>query len=104
MFLPETGTPIWKMERIRTVLAVWLPDPLTVAICMEKSLTTVWPGPPTRGSADLGNRHAHLENGTHQDGVGGLAAGPVDCGDLYGEIVDYGMAGAADARLRRRYF
>jgi hypothetical protein len=51
MFLPETGTPIWKMERIRTVLAVWLPDPLTVAICMEKSLTTVWPGSLTRGSA-----------------------------------------------------
>ena len=25
MFLPETGTPIWKMARIRTVLAVWLP-------------------------------------------------------------------------------
>src|ERR1039458_2070644 len=51
MFLPETGTPIWKIERIRTVLAVWLPDPLTVAICMEKSLTTVWPGSLTRGSA-----------------------------------------------------
>ena len=31
MFLPETGMPIWKMARIRTVLAVWLPEPLTVA-------------------------------------------------------------------------
>jgi hypothetical protein len=28
------------MDRIMTVLAVWLPDPLTVAICMLKSLTT----------------------------------------------------------------
>ena len=30
-FLPETGTPIWKMERISTRFAVWLPLPLTVA-------------------------------------------------------------------------
>ena len=40
MFLPETGMPIWKMDRIRTMLAVWLPDPLTVATWMLKSLTT----------------------------------------------------------------
>src|SRR4029453_10625156 len=39
-FLPETGTPIWKIERSRTRLAVWLPDPLTVATWMLKSLTT----------------------------------------------------------------
>ena len=51
MFLPDTGTPIWKMERISTAFAVWLPDPLTVATCMEKSLTTVWPDPLKRGSA-----------------------------------------------------
>ena len=31
MFFPETGMPIWKMARIRTVLAVWLPLPFTVA-------------------------------------------------------------------------
>jgi hypothetical protein len=31
MFLPETGTPIWKMERNKTRFAVWLPEPLTVA-------------------------------------------------------------------------
>jgi hypothetical protein len=31
MFLPETGTPIWKIDRSSTRLAVWLPDPLTVA-------------------------------------------------------------------------
>jgi hypothetical protein len=31
MFLPDTGTPIWKIDRRRTRFAVWLPDPLTVA-------------------------------------------------------------------------
>ena len=51
MFLPETGMPIWKMERIRTVLAVWLPDPFTVATWMLKSLTTLCPGSLARGSA-----------------------------------------------------
>jgi hypothetical protein len=68
-------------------------------------------GEPGGQSGDVGREHvlagdghAHLENGTHQDGVGSLAAGSVDCGDLNGEIVDYGMAGVADARLRRRYF
>jgi hypothetical protein len=30
-FLPLTGMPIWKMDRIRTMLADWLPDPLIVA-------------------------------------------------------------------------
>ncbi len=40
MFLPETGTPIWKIERNRTRLAVWLPEPLTVATWMLKLLTT----------------------------------------------------------------
>src|SRR5574339_682242 len=39
-FLPETGMPIWKMDRRSTRLAVWLPDPLTVATWMLKSLTT----------------------------------------------------------------
>jgi hypothetical protein len=42
MFLPETGMPIWKMDRISTELAVWLPDPFTVATCMLKSLTIGW--------------------------------------------------------------
>src|SRR5436309_2740756 len=40
MFLPLTGTPIWKMERIRTLLDDWDPDPLTVATWIVKSLTT----------------------------------------------------------------
>src|SRR5688572_9628731 len=39
MFLPDTGTPIWKIERSSTRLAVWLPEPLTVATWMLKSLT-----------------------------------------------------------------
>src|SRR4051794_41925351 len=39
MFLPETGTPIWKIDRSSTRLAVWLPDPLTVASWILKSLT-----------------------------------------------------------------
>src|SRR5215211_325537 len=44
MFLPEMGTPIWKMARSSTWLAVWLPDPFTVATEMLKSLTTFWEG------------------------------------------------------------
>src|SRR5829696_697629 len=39
-FLPDTGMPIWKMDRSSTRLAVWLPDPLTVATWMLKSLMT----------------------------------------------------------------
>src|SRR5262245_19716569 len=39
-FFPLTGIPIWKIARNRTMLAVWLPDPLTVATCRLKSLTT----------------------------------------------------------------
>ena len=38
-FLPLTGMPIWKMARSSTLLAVWLPEPLTVATWMLKSLT-----------------------------------------------------------------
>src|SRR5205085_11388341 len=39
-FLPDTGMPIWKMDRRSTRLAVWLPDRLTVAAWMLKWLTT----------------------------------------------------------------
>ena len=35
MFLPDTGTPILKIDRSNTVLAVWLPDPLMVATWMK---------------------------------------------------------------------
>src|SRR5262245_10869191 len=39
-FLPETGTPIWKMLRRRTVLELCEPDPFTVATWMLMLLTT----------------------------------------------------------------
>src|SRR5262245_11610960 len=39
-FFPLTGTPIWKMARSSTELAVWLPEPFTVATLMLKSFTT----------------------------------------------------------------
>src|SRR5579864_4833385 len=39
-FLPETGTPIWKMLRRSTVLELCEPLPLTVATWMLMSLTT----------------------------------------------------------------
>jgi hypothetical protein len=42
MFLPLTGTPIWKMVRIRIRFADWLPVPLEVATVMTTSLTTDW--------------------------------------------------------------
>src|SRR3954451_4845736 len=48
MFLPLTGTPIWKMERIRTLLDDCDPDPFTVATWIVKSLTT---GAPPDGAA-----------------------------------------------------
>ena len=37
-FLGATGIPILKIARVSTRLAVWLPDPLTVAAWMVKSL------------------------------------------------------------------
>src|SRR6476646_4962731 len=49
MFLPDTGMPIWNSERIRTVFAVWLPEPFTVPTWMLKSLTTEWSDSPERG-------------------------------------------------------
>ena len=58
MFLPDTGTPIWKIERSRTRLAVWLPDPLTVATWMLKSLTIAAGGGwarPTGTATSLGD-------------------------------------------------
>ena len=47
-FLPETGTPMRKMDRMRTLFAVCEPDPLAVATCSEKSLTTASPDAPAR--------------------------------------------------------
>ena len=40
MFLPETGTPMRRIDRSSTMFAVWLPEPFTVATWMLKSLTT----------------------------------------------------------------
>src|SRR4030081_3884705 len=37
-FLGATGIPILKIARVNTRLAVWLPDPLTVAAWMVRSL------------------------------------------------------------------
>src|SRR5436853_1946958 len=39
IFLPLTGTPIWKMERINTLFDDCDPDPLTVATWIVQSLT-----------------------------------------------------------------
>ncbi len=36
--MPETGIPIWNSDRMRIRLAVWLPEPLTVATWMLNSL------------------------------------------------------------------
>src|SRR5688572_23329536 len=38
-FFPETGIPIWKRARSRVLLAVWLPDPLTVATWIVNRLS-----------------------------------------------------------------
>jgi hypothetical protein len=42
-FFPETGIPIWKIERIRMLLDDMLPDPFAVATWIEKSFTTAGP-------------------------------------------------------------
>src|ERR1035438_2626414 len=68
MFLPETGTPIWKMARMRTELAVWLPLPLTVATWMLKSLVTEWLG--CSGSVSAGDTsRVDIDGGSLYRGV-----------------------------------
>src|SRR5215471_8251922 len=42
IFLPLTGMPILKSARSRQLLAVWLPDPLTVAATIVKLLIPAW--------------------------------------------------------------
>src|SRR4030081_1445118 len=37
-FFGATGMPIWNMALVKTRLAVWLPEPLTVAAWMVRSL------------------------------------------------------------------
>src|ERR1700704_3169470 len=41
-FLGATGMPIWKIARVKMRLAVWLPEPLTVAAWMVRSLMICW--------------------------------------------------------------
>src|SRR5512145_2344983 len=43
-FFPETGTPIRKRERSRTLFAVCEPEPFAVATWREKSLTVTADG------------------------------------------------------------
>jgi len=38
-FFGATGIPMWKIALVRTRFAVWLPEPLTVAAWMVRSLT-----------------------------------------------------------------
>ena len=45
-FLPETGIPIWKIDRIRMLFDDMLPEPFAVATWIEKSLTTGGPAGP----------------------------------------------------------
>ena len=59
------------------------------------------PGDVRREHVLPGDGDAHLEDGAHQDGIGSLAAGSVDCCDLDAEIVDDRMARLARRRLRR---
>src|SRR5512143_1747084 len=55
-FFPDTGTPLWKMARRSTVFDDCDPEPLAVATCREKSLTT---GPGGRGrGAGRGSRRS----------------------------------------------
>src|SRR5262252_4500153 len=56
MFLPETGTPIWKIARRRTVFELCDPEPFTVATWMLMSLTMrCLPMPPldSRGTTSV---------------------------------------------------
>ena len=46
--------PIWKMERMSTVLAVWLPEPFTVATWILKSLTSGAVAPPNAAASAEG--------------------------------------------------
>src|SRR5690242_15871809 len=52
-FLPDTGTPIWKMARRSVVFAVWLPEPLTVATWIVKSFVAAVNGTLEFWSADM---------------------------------------------------
>src|SRR5262245_5128872 len=50
-FFPDTGTPIWKIERSSVLFAVWLPEPFTGATWMLSRFTI---GSPVALPAVLG--------------------------------------------------
>src|SRR5215204_2057443 len=81
-FLPDTGMPIWKMDRRSTRLAVWLPDPFTVATWMLKSLATApafwWAGWPASARASCGLMRWLILGRNHQC----TAQGPADPDDV----------------------
>lgn len=54
--------PIWKIDRISTLLAVWLPEPFTVATWIEKSFVTDW----VAGVRPAGDMAAEDIGGTSQ--------------------------------------
>src|SRR5713101_8132992 len=41
-FFGATGMPIWKIALVKIRFAVWLPEPLTVAAWMVRSLMICW--------------------------------------------------------------
>src|SRR5258706_11446287 len=80
MFLPLTGTPIWKMERIRTLLDDWDPDPLTVATWIVRSLTT---GAPPDGAASSTASAVRVSVTSFSFGVGFHQLEEANCNSLH---------------------
>src|SRR5260370_18865536 len=58
-FLGATGIPMWKIARVRIRLAVWLPEPLTVAAWFVSSLM-FWSVTLVLGDCEF-YAHAHPE-------------------------------------------
>src|SRR5512132_3273732 len=73
MFLPDTGTPIWKIERIRTLLDDCDPEPLTVATWMVRSL--VVGSPPRAGGSSTAEVEASVTSISLEEA--GILCGPV---------------------------
>ena len=60
MFLPLTGIPMPRIDRIRTRFADWLPVPFEVATVMMTSLTRALPAAPVSAGARRGSMLASL--------------------------------------------
>ena len=72
-FFPLTNTPIWKIALSKTMLAVWEPDPLTVATWIEKSLMRVfapWAWGEATGVAFMGFLSWVWDRGEKDDNEG----------------------------------